>query len=44
MQVCGWRFLQRYNLKKHMVTHSKFNGIMVSGGPEVAVERCSVVQ
>lgn len=23
-QVCGWRFLQRYNLKKHMMTHSKF--------------------
>jgi len=22
--VCGWRFLQRYNLKKHMMTHSKF--------------------
>ena len=23
LQVCGWRFLQSYNLKKHLLTHSK---------------------
>ena len=31
-QICGWRFLQSYNLKKHVLTHG--NGNVINYIPE----------